>query len=83
MYPHNLTEILYPGNTAYYITSIIYSRITSVQLQRIVDVLGTPCIYTGVLPSVCCTGCPKKKDTVTLSHNFRLNYQNSKFQAKM
>ena len=23
------------------------------------------------------TGCPKKKDTVTLSHNFRLNYLNS------
>ena len=29
------------------------------------------------------TGCPKKKDTVTLSHNFRLNYLNSKFQAGM
>ena len=29
------------------------------------------------------TGCPKKKDTVTLSHNFRLNYQNSKLQAGM
>ena len=26
------------------------------------------------------TGCPKKKDNVTLSHNFRLNYSNSKFQ---
>ena len=25
------------------------------------------------------TGCPKKKDTVTLSHNFRFNYLNSKF----
>ena len=24
------------------------------------------------------TGCPKKKDTVTVSHNFRLNYSNSK-----
>ena len=29
------------------------------------------------------TGCPKKKDTVTLSHNFRLNYSDSKFQAVM
>ena len=29
------------------------------------------CIYTG---------CPKKKDIVTLSHNFRLNYSNSKFR---
>ena len=29
------------------------------------------------------TGCPKKKDTVTLSHNFRLNYSNSKCQAVM
>ena len=28
------------------------------------------------------TGCPKKKDTVTLSHNFRLNYSNSKFQTR-
>ena len=27
-----------------------------------------------------CTGCPKKNDTVTLSHNFRLNYPNSKFR---
>ena len=30
-----------------------------------------------------CTGCHKKKDTVTLSHNFRFNYLNSIFQAGM
>ena len=32
---------------------------------------------------LCYTGCPKKKDTVTLSHNFRLDYSNSKFEAGM
>ena len=29
------------------------------------------------------TGCPKKKNTVTLKHNFRLNYANSEFQTMM
>ena len=29
------------------------------------------------------TGCPKKKDTVSLSYNFRLIYSNLKFQARM
>ena len=29
------------------------------------------------------TGCPEKNDALTLSHNFWLNYQNSKFEGGM
>ena len=30
-----------------------------------------------------CTWCPKKNDTLSVSYNFRLNDQNTTFQAKM
>ena len=55
-------------------TNIINETITKrKQYKMLADAVG----------SKLCTGCAKKKDTVTLSHNFRLNYLNSTFQAGM
>ena len=72
--------------TMYYLLQTIERRLDNINVQVIVQGAKI-CLFANPQIHLCYpithTGCPIMNDTLTLSHNFRINYPNPKFEAGM